>query len=79
MKALALHPECDGKGCTGCNNGFVEVTLPEHSIYTLKCNVCGLENGGRITGPDLPPIPDVPTIGCVSCGASSEKCEYVRK
>lgn len=72
----AMCPRCRGEGCDVCLHGQIEVTIPKGDLYTLKCRVCGYENGGRIVNPDLPPLPEVPDIGCVECDAPPEQCYY---
>ena len=63
--------------CPHCNGtGEVDVSVAEGDLYTLECMECGHYNGGRISGPGLPPIPAVPDIGCVKCGAAKELCRY---
>lgn len=72
----ALHPDCSGRGCPKCREGFVEVTIPDGELYTLKCKDCGYENGGRIVNEDLPL--KAPEIGCVKCNAPKTRVEYVK-
>lgn len=72
----ALHIECGGKGCGICNAGFKPVTIPEGDWYTLKCKLCGFENGGRIVNEELPLT--APDIGCVMCRADKTHVEYVK-
>ena len=68
----ALHPECGGAGCHKCDGGYVEATLAAGTLYTCRCvdKKCGFENGGRIVGPDLPPLPKE-SGDCVLCGSGT--------
>jgi len=85
MKAMC--PSCGGTGqerttdggdrCLGCRGtGFVEVEIAEGELYTLKCKLCGFENGGRIVSKEFPLRP--PDIGCVECHAGKDDMEYVK-
>lgn len=72
----ALHITCGGEGCSECRDGFIEVTIAEGDLYTLKCTLCGFENGGRIVNEELSLT--APDIGCVLCRADKTQVEYVK-
>lgn len=66
----AKCPHCFGEraDCERCGgSGFIDVSLARGAMYTQHCNACGEDNGGRITGPDLPPIPEGRPQPCVWC------------
>lgn len=75
----AKCPYCE-EGCEKCEDGTLEVKMAEGALYTIKCQdpVCGFENGGRIVGPGLPPLPPEgltdwgSTLECVMCEAEAK-------
>lgn len=79
-RGTGAHPHTDGGDrCFECRgHGFIEATLAEGDLYTLKCKVCGFENGGRIVNAELPLPKDGPDIGCVSCGVEKDQVHYVK-
>lgn len=75
MRAMCAY--CRSEGCAKCKGqGYFEVKIPEGDLYTLKCSICGFENGGRIVSEEFPL--KAPDIDCVRCGASKEDCAYVK-
>jgi len=70
----AKCPLCEA-GCDLCNKGFVEIKFADGAIYTIKCEdpECGFENGARVVGPGLSPLPQEgmtdfgSTLECVQC------------
>lgn len=80
-KLPALCPACFGKkaDCQKCQGlGEITVTIPDGDLYTLECQVCGHQNGGRIMNDDLPFPENGPDIGCIKCDAPKESCRYVK-
>lgn len=73
---MAVCPRCRGEGCEQCDAGRVHIQMASGDLYTLKCQVCGFENGGRIVNEDLP-LTD-PEIGCLECCAPPEQQKYVK-
>lgn len=66
-----------GALCAGCHgHGTIEVQIAQGELYTLKCKVCGFENGGRIVSEEFPLR--APDIGCVKCGVDKDQVEYVK-
>lgn len=70
-----LHPNCSGKGCGDCCDGYVEGGFAEGDLYIRKCTdgSCRFENGGFIAGPETAPLPDDPGQ-CILCGS---ECEWI--
>lgn len=66
MKAKC--PYCDD-GCDKCEDGYIEVSVHIEKAYTIKCIDCEGENGCRLAGPGLPPLPERPDIPCIDCGS----------
>ena len=62
-------PECFGEkaDCDKCGgSGYVDAKIADGVIYTRLCNACGFQNGGRVTGPGLPALPEKPDP-CIQC------------
>ena len=41
LKLPALCPDCGGKGCDECHEGFIQVTYPSGGWVTYGCLKCG--------------------------------------
>lgn len=64
----AMHPGCGGKGCSDCEDGYINVSVANREWYTTACQTdgCKFINGVRIVGPEVPPLPK-DSGPCVRC------------
>lgn len=73
MKAMC--PDCAGKGCDKCEDGYYKVGIADGDWYTMQCNDCEQTNGILIVPEGNKP--HYRPMKCIECRSENVCWQYV--